>query len=95
MEYSFHKDELETILIYNRADDCWVVSTNIPHHWNRFEKQGWTKTNDNGYERSYKAPKNAVTFRNLNRIKRELTEEQKQANAERLRNLRVIGRKTT
>ena len=84
-KYHFSKDEQETILIYNRADDCWVCSTNVPMHIAKLERQGWELTQDLGYERGYKAPKNAIKFKNLNVKKRQLTDEQKASLLSRLK----------
>ena len=84
--YNLHADERETILLFNMADGYWDVSTSIPAHMNKFKKLGWEQTNDNGYELSFKVPKNAIQFRNPK--KRELTEEQKQVLRERMRKMR-------
>ena len=81
-------EEYETILIYNPVRKVWEAGTNIPTHQAMFEKRGWTFTGetpsgDNGYE----APKNAITFRDLNK-KRVMTDEQKEAARERMLALR-------
>lgn len=89
-KYTLHTDERETILLFNLADGYWDVSTSIPMHMNKFKKLGWELVNDNGYELTFKAPKNAITFRDLIKLanRKPQSEEQKAANAERLRKMR-------
>ena len=86
--YKLRTDEQETILIFNRADNVWEASTSISAHMAKLERAGWEIVGDSGYEKAYRAPKNAVTFRNPNKGKRSYTEEQKAAMAERLRETR-------
>ena len=79
-------EEYETILIYNpvRFVRMWEAGTNIPMNQAMFGTfTGETPSGGKGYE----APKNAITFRDLNK-KREMTEEQKEANRERLAKMR-------
>ena len=84
--YKLHTDERETILLYNLADGYWDVSTSIPAHMNRFKKLGWELVNDNGYELTFKGPKNAITFRDLEKMvsKKPMSEEQKKRMLENL-----------
>lgn len=95
-KYSLHLDEQETILLYNRADGYWDVATSIPEHMNKFQKLGWKMTNDNGYEKSFEVPKKGIVFRDLIKManRRPMSDEQKAANAARLKEMREKRQKT-
>jgi hypothetical protein len=81
-------EEYETILIYNPVRRVWEAGTNIPTHQAMFEKRGWTFTGETpSGDKGYEAPKNAITFRDLNK-RRVMTEEQKEAARERMLALR-------
>lgn len=80
-------DEFETIIIWNPVRKMWEAGTNIPQHQAMFEKKGWKKTADTGYDVGYEAPKNALTFRDLNKI-RKMTEEEKAIARERMAKMR-------
>lgn len=80
-------DEFETIIIWNPMRRMWEAGTNIPQHQAMFEKKGWKKTGDTGYDMGYEAPKNALTFRDLNKI-RKMTEEEKAIARERMAKMR-------
>lgn len=81
-------DEYETIILYNNEKRVWEAGTNIPTHQAMFEKRGWTFTGETpSGDKGYEAPKNAITFRDLNK-KRVMTEEQKEAARERMLALR-------
>lgn len=84
-------EEYETILIFNKEKKIWEAGTNIPTHQNLLERKGWklVKETPDG-EKGYEAPKNAITFRNLNANHRTLTPEQKAQAAERLANARQL-----
>ena len=90
------KDERETALIYNEADGFWEIYTAVPKHIRRFDKLKYecvkTEFYENGevFAKFYKVPAKAISFRDPNK-KRELTEEQRQAAAERLRAMREKG----
>lgn len=80
-------EERETTLNYNEADNCWEVYTAVRKHMSKFEKLGWECTNVEYYPdgeisgKFYKVPNRAVSFRSP--VKKELTEEQRQAVRER------------
>lgn len=80
-------DERETILSYNEADNFWEVYTAVRKHMNKFDKLGWEVTNVEHYPdgtvsgKFYKVPNRAISFRSP--VKREVTEEQRQAARER------------
>lgn len=85
--YRLAIDERETILSYNEADNFWEVYTAVRKHMNKFEKLGWEVTNIEYYPdgevfgKFYKVPNRAISFRSP--VKREVTEEQRQAARER------------
>ena len=85
--YRLTPDERETILNYNEADNCWEVYTAVRKHMNKFEKLGWEVTNIEYYPdgevfgKFYKVPNRDISFRSP--VKREVTEEQRQAARER------------
>lgn len=80
-------EEYETIIIWNPVRKMWEAGTNIPQHQAMFEKKGWKKTGDTGYDMGYEAPKNALTFRDLNKI-RKMTEEERAIARERMAKMR-------
>ncbi len=80
-------DEFETIIIWNPMRRMWEAGTNIPQHQAMFEKRGWKKTGDTGYDVGYEAPKNALTFRDLTKPKRQMSEEEKERARERMRKI--------
>ena len=90
------RDERETALIYNEADGFWEIYTAVPKHIRRFDKLKFncvkTEFYENGevFAKFYKVPAKAISFRDPNK-KRELSEEQRQAAAERLKAMREKG----
>ena len=86
MKYSLHNDERETILLYNMADGYWDVSTSVPTHMKKFRKLGWELTNDNGYELSFRVPKNAISFKDLQKMlqRKPMSEEEKEKRREQM-----------
>ena len=83
-------EEQETILIYNAERRVWEVGTNIKSHQKIFEERGWRFIEETpAGERSYEAPKNALTFRDLNK-KRKVSEEQRAVLAERMRKIQAL-----
>lgn len=86
-------DERETILIYNDADKYWEIYSAVPKHMRKFDKLNYevikTETYDDGevMAKFYKVPQNAISFRDHTK-KKTLTDEQRAALAERMRNLR-------
>lgn len=69
-------EERETHLHYDPIDREWSAYTNIPEHMRKLRAKGWREVRvglDEGgevIEAFYKAPKNAITFRDLNKPKR-------------------------
>lgn len=86
------KEERETIIAFCEADDSYHIDTSIQVHIRKFDKLGYECINEQKYEdgtimaKVYKAPKFAISFRSPKR--RTMTDEQRAANAERLRKLR-------
>ena len=84
------KEERETILTYNEADGFWTIYSGVQSHIRKFDKLNYEVTNVDYYEdgtvagKFYKVPKNAIGFKSPNR-KRNLTDEQRTAMAERLK----------
>ena len=84
------KDERETILLFNEADDYWEIFTAVAKHMRKFDKLKYECTHTEYYENGeiygkyYKIPKSAVAFRDYMR-KREYSEEFKQAARDRLK----------
>lgn len=87
------KEERETILRYNEADGYWEVYTAVQAHIKKCDSHGYELTDVDYYEdgtvagKFYKVPKNAIGFKTPNR-KRNLTDEQRIAMAERLKTAR-------
>ena len=83
--YRLAIDERETILSY--------VYTAVRKHMNKFEKLGWECTKVEYYPdgevfgKFYKVPNCAISFRSPEKRKVNLTEEQREALRERMRNL--------
>ena len=84
-------EERETILTYSDSDKKWHIYTAVPAHMRKFDKLGYQciKTqfySDNTVEsKEYEVPKFAISFRKPEKIKRELSEEQRQAMVERMK----------
>lgn len=87
------RDERETAVTYNEADGYWEIYTAVKMHMNKFEKLGYECTHVERYEdgeimaKFYKVPRYAVSFRSPEKIKREMTDEQREAARERLKRL--------
>lgn len=87
------KEERETILRYNEADGYWEVYTAVQSHIRKCDSFNYELTDVDYYEdgtvagKFYKVPKNAIGFKTPNR-KRNLTDEQRAAMAERLKTAR-------
>ena len=84
------KEERETILRYNEADGYWEVYTAVQAHIRKCDSLDYELTDVDYYEdgtvagKFYKVSKNAIGFKAPNR-KRNLTDEQRTAMAERLK----------
>lgn len=73
-------EERETLLNYNPIDDVWVADSNIPKHFRKFLKQGWTPirqyVHDDGTVCAMvlTAPERAITIRST--TKKQMSEKQ-------------------
>ena len=73
-------EERETLLSYNPIDNVWVVDSNIPKHFRKFVKQGWTPIRQYVYEDGticgmvLTGPERAITFRST--AKKQMSEKQ-------------------
>ena len=73
-------EERETMLNYNPIDNVWVADSNIPKHFRKFLKQGWTPIRQYVYEDGtvcgmvLTGPERAITFRNT--AKKQMSEKQ-------------------
>ena len=86
-------EEMETTLVYDKVEKSWRAYSNVPTHLTKFAKQGWAL--DKTVEEDgrviaayYHAPANGISIRNPNAAKRQMTDEQRAAAAERLRGVR-------
>lgn len=78
-------------------DGNWIVEldTNIQKYSNRCKKQGWTQisetthTDGSWVSAVWKAPAKALTISKANKPKRQMTEEQRRAVAERFAKIRA------
>lgn len=86
--------EREFYLNYNEFDKVWVAESSIPKFWRRLEKRNWTCTGVQYYADgsicsktfTSNSPK-GITITDPTKAKREMTEEQKQKAAERIKQM--------
>lgn len=87
------KEEWETACVYNEADGFWEIYTGIQSHIRKFDKLNYPVTYIDYYPdgevagKFYKVPKNAITFRNLNKT-RTMSEEEKKKKSQIMKELR-------
>lgn len=87
----FSAEEKETHLWYDPIDHIWKMDSNIPKHFNKAVKQGWTPVSQAVYDDGtvcamiLTAPDGAITIRNLNR-KRTMSDAQRVALFGRMQN---------
>ena len=88
------RDERETAVTYNEADGFWEIYTAVQKHIRKFDKLGYECTKVERYEdgeimaKFYKIPHYAISFRSPEKVKRELSEEQRAAMSERIKQIR-------
>lgn len=87
---SFCKEERETLFNHDEIDDKWTCETS-ERVWNtKLQRAGWTLIEEGRNGKGqwvysvYEAPSYALSVRSAVKAKREMTEEQKQALADRL-----------
>ena len=86
--------EREFFLNYNELDKVWVAESSIPKFWRKLEKKNWTCTGVQYYPDgticsktfTSNSPK-GVNISDPTKAKREMTDEQKRACAERMQKL--------
>lgn len=97
--YKLSRDEHETHLYIDEVDGCWTADTSIQRDINKFRKQGWTIKNEFKYADGtikaveFTAPRNAMSIGKAIRAKSNMTEEQRQANGDRMRELALNKKK--
>ena len=73
-------EERETLLSYNPIDNVWLADSNIPKHFRKLVKQGWTPIRQYVYEDGticgmvLTGPERAITFRSTS--KKQMSEKQ-------------------
>ena len=78
----FSAEERETLIRYDPIDHIWIMDSNIPKHFNKAIKQGWTPVSKAVYDDGtvcamiLTAPDGAITIRNPNK-KRTMSESQR------------------
>ena len=89
--YKLSKDERETLLNYCEADGYWEIDTSVAVHMRKFDKLGYECTGTQYYPdgtiqaKTYKVPKHAISFRKPEKVKREMSDEQKAVMSERVK----------
>jgi hypothetical protein len=86
--------EREFYLNYNEFDKVWIAESSIPKFWRRLEKRNWICTGVQYYSDgsicsktfTSNSPK-GITITDPTKAKREMTEEQKQKAAERIKQM--------
>ena len=87
------KEEREVNLTYSEVDNKWYADVTVWKYMNKFKKQGWKVVSTQYYPNGdiiamqFEAPAHAITIRPYEKIKREVSEEQRQSMAERMKKL--------
>lgn len=88
--YRLKTNEMETHLSLTCDTNIWECYTNIPRDMKKLESKGWEKIDEQYYpdgsilSMTFQAPRHAVTLRGAQKLKRELTEEQREEYKERM-----------
>jgi len=97
--YRLAKDERETLLNYCEADGYWEIDTSVAVHIRKFDKLGYECIGTQFYpdgtvmSKTYRVPKHAISFRKPEKVKREMSEEQKAAMSERIKAMQAARKK--
>lgn len=83
--------ERETTCNYSYVDKAWKIWSNVPKHINKMKRLCYPVIKEDDYGITFLVPEAAVRFASPEKRKREMTEEQKAAAAERLRLARISG----
>ena len=78
-EYSYCKEEQETIHRYDAVDKAWYSWSCIPKHINELKEKGWEIVKEDQYGVKFKAPAHAVKIMPAEKKKRQLSEKQREA----------------
>lgn len=87
------KEERETILTYNEADNFWTIYSGVQPHIRKFDKLNFPVTDTEYYPdgevagKFYKVPKNAISFRDISK-KRQMSEEERQKKSQMMKEFR-------
>ena len=93
------KEERETIVNYSELDGKWYIDSSVSAHIKKLDKLGYKCVNTQYYPdgtveaKQYECPKFAVSFRKPEKVKREMSEEQKLAMSERVKAMHEAKRK--
>lgn len=93
------KEERETTVNYSEIDGIWYIDTSVSSHMKKLDKLGYKCTNTLYYPdgtveaKQYECPKFAISFRKPEKVKREMSEEQKLAMSERVKAMHEAKRK--
>ena len=85
------KEERETVIVINEAENEVIIDTSIATHIRKFDKLGYKCISEQKYpdgtteSKQYKVPKFAISFRKP--VKREISEEQRQRLSERAKEM--------
>lgn len=97
--YKLTKDERETLLNYSEADGYWEIDTSVAVHVRKFNKLGYECISTQFYpdgtvmSKTYRVPKHAISFRKPEKVKREMTEEQRAAMSDRVKAMQAARKK--
>lgn len=91
-----HRDERETVIIFNEAEGEYIIESSIAAHIRKFDKLGYEVVKKQKYSdgtimsKEYKVPKFAITFRKPEKMKRNLTDEQRAVISERVKKMWAV-----
>lgn len=98
-QIKYSKEERETHLWYDPERKLWTMESNISKHFNKAVKQGWNIEkkfiDDDGIVSSMllTAPERGIGIRSPEKRQVDMSDEQKDAIRERLRNSRIKNKK--
>ena len=87
------REEKETVINYSELDNKWVVDTSVWKHMNKFKKQGWKVISTQYYPNGdvmamqFECPPHGISIRPFEKIKREMSDEQRLAMSERMKKM--------
>lgn len=78
------REEQETIIRYEPTSQIWFAYSSVPKHIRKFKLSHWELIREDECGAEFRATGNAITIRDINKPKKEYTDEQKQQIAVRL-----------